>query len=266
MASSGRPRVLEARPPAHVTPRGTLLLIHAFPANARLWEPQFALADEGWHVVAPHLRGFGDLDEGTPPDTRIDDYAADIEGLLRDLDVRQAVVGGLSMGGYTAFALYRRAPSLVRALILADTRAEADPPEARQNRLRLIEAARTGGVAAVADEMVPRLLGATTHARRPEVVARVRELIAESHPDAPIAALHAMMTRREATSLLGSVSVPTLVVVGDEDVLTPPALSEAMARGIPGAELVVVPGAGHYPNLEDPAAFNAAVAAFLGRL
>mgnify|MGYP002785455122 CR=1 FL=1 len=266
MARTGRPRVLESRPPAHVPVRGTLVLIHAFPVNARFWEAQLGLANEGWHVLAPHLRGFGEAEGGTAADTRIDDYASDVEALLAERGVGSAVIGGLSTRGYTAFALYRRAPQLVRGLILADTRAEADPPGARPNRLRLIDAARVGGVSAVADEMVPKLLGATTHARRPDVVAAVRALIGESHADAPIGALHALMTRPDSTPLLGSITVPTLVIVGDEDELTPPALSEKIARGIPGAQLVTIPGAGHFPNLERPEAFNAAVVAFLSRL
>ncbi|MEQ1727461.1 MAG: alpha/beta fold hydrolase, partial [Vicinamibacterales bacterium] len=174
--------------------------------------------------------------------------------------------GGLSLGGYVALALYRQAPSLFQALILADTRAEADSADARANRTRLIDVVRTRGAAAVADEMLPKLLGAITSATRPDIVERVRALVLGNQSSAIEGALTAMMARPDSTSLLPSITVPTLVLVGDEDVLTPPALSTAMAALVPSAELVVVPQAGHLSNLEQPDAFNAALLRFLERL
>jgi 3-oxoadipate enol-lactonase len=255
-----------ARWPADREPLGTLVLIHAFPLNARMWEPQFALADHGWQVIAPHLRGFDDPTASPAADTTLDDYAGDIIDLLSCLGSGPAVVGGLSMGGYTAFALYRRAPGLFRGLVLADTRAEADSPDARTNRERMMGVARTGGATAIANEMLPKLLGGVTRATMPSVEARVRGLIQSSPPEAIVAALHAMLTRSDATPLLPSIAVPTLVIVGSDDALTPPALSATMAERIPGAELVIVPDAGHLASLEQPGLFNAALVRFLHRL
>lgn len=272
MPSCSRLRYLESHPrtsgtwPADRPPLGTLVLLHAFPLSARLWEPQFALAAAGWRVVMPHFRGF---DCHTPDGAAvqsIDDYAGDVADLLDTLELERAVIGGLSLGGYVALALYRQAPELFQGLVLADTRAEADMAEARANRTRLIDVVRARGAAAVADEMVPKLLGATTAATRPELVDRVRALIVGNDPVAIEGALVAMMTRPDSVPLLPFITVPTLVMVGEEDVLTPPALSTAMVSRLPAAELVVVPKAGHLSNLEQPGPFNAALLRFLERL
>ncbi len=271
MSSCSRLRYLEANPrtsagwPADRPLAGTLVLLHAFPLGARMWEPQQALAASGWHVVMPQFRGF---DCSTPDGLdaqSLDDYAADVADLMQTLSVSRAVIGGLSMGGYVALALYRRAPALFAGLILADTRAEADSKEARANRTRLIALAGAAGVSGVADDMLPKLLGATTQSTQPAIEGRVRALIAANQVGAVQAALRGMMTRDDSTELLPSIAVPALVVVGDEDTLTPPAASETMASALPSATLVVIPQAGHLSNLEQPQAFNAAVLSFLER-
>lgn len=252
--------------PANRPPVGTLLLLHAFPLSARMWEPQHALAEHGWRVVMPHFRGF----DGARPEDQdaatLDDYAGDVANLLETLEIDRAVIGGLSMGGYVALALYRHAPQLFRGLVLADTRAEADSAEARANRARMMALAGTGGAAAIADDMVPKLLGQTTRATRPALEERVRALILGNPPAAIQAALRAMMTRPDSTALLPAIAVPTLVVVGDEDTLTPPQLSASMAASIPQADLLVLSQAGHLSSLEQPHAFNAALLRFLDRL
>ena len=130
MPTIGRLRYLEAAPPAGARARGTLVLLHAFPLNARMWEGQLGLADTGWHVIVPQLRGF-DGGGGDPPAASMDDYAGDVIDLLDALHVKQAVIGGLSMGGYVAFAVLRLAARYVQGLILADTRSQADTPEGR---------------------------------------------------------------------------------------------------------------------------------------
>jgi pimeloyl-ACP methyl ester carboxylesterase len=227
-----------------------------------MWEPQLTLADRGWRILAPHYRG---MDGGMqdPPAASIDDYAGDVIDLLDSLHIEDAVIGGLSLGGYVAFALFRHAPRYVRGFVLADTRSQADPPEAAEGRTRLLSAVREKGPMAAADEMVPRLLGETTRGERPDVVERVRALILSNPAPAIAGAIAAIMTRPDSTPLLSSIHCPTLIVVGDEDSLTPPAMSRDMQRGIPGSELVVVPKAGHLSNLEQPDAFNAAIARFL---
>jgi pimeloyl-ACP methyl ester carboxylesterase len=262
----GRLRYVEALPRSREgaarSSAGTLVLIHAFPLNARMWEPQLALADEGWRVIAPHFRGL-DGGEEDPDTTSIDSYVGDIIDLLDALHVKEAVIGGLSLGGYVTFALFRHAPSYFRGMILADTRPQADTPEGTEGRKRMLDLLRSRGVSAIADDMLPKLLGETTRRTRPEVVERVRSLVLSSSERGVAGAITALMTRQDSTPLLSSIRCPTLIVVGEEDTLTPPQLSQDMHRAIAGSELVVVPAAGHLPSLERPDVFNAALARFL---
>ncbi len=228
-----------------------------------MWQRQLSLSEKGWRVIAPHFRGM-DQPAGTdPPGSTVDDYAGDVIDLLDALHVEDAVVGGLSMGGYVAFALFRHAPRYVRGLILADTRAEPDTPEGIEARKQTLARLREHGVQAVVEDMLPRLVGETTRRERPEVVETVKQLADGNPVEAVAGAVSVLMTRPDSRPILASIHCPTLIVVGAEDVLTPPAMSEAMHRGIAGSELVVIPGAGHLANLERPDAFNAALAKFL---
>lgn len=270
--ATGRFRYLEALPSTTARARGALVLLHAFPINAGMWAPQFAFAAEaGWRVIAPHLRGFGN---GEPRKSErgstkskdaitMDDYAGDVIDLLDALHIPDAVIAGLSLGGYVAFAMLRHAPRYIRALVLADTRPQADTAEGVEGRKRMIALANERGVSAVADELIPKLLGETTRRERPAVVDTMRTLALENDVHAITGALHAMMTRPDSTELLSSIHVPTSIIVGDEDGVTPPAVATEMQRGIPGSQLTTIPRAGHLSNLENTDAFNAALAAFL---
>jgi pimeloyl-ACP methyl ester carboxylesterase len=229
-----------------------------------MWEGQLALAETGWRVIAPQLRGF----DGAPAASvasSVDDFAGDLVDLLDALHVHQAVIGGLSMGGYITLALHRHASGYFRGMVLADTRAQADAPEAAEGRQRLLRAVRERGSSAAADEMLPKLVCETTRINRPDIVAGIRAMIVGNPSETVAGALLALMTRPDATPVLPAIHCPALVVVGDQDAITPPSLSEHLQRGIPGSELVVIPGAGHMSNMEQPAAFNAALASFLER-
>jgi pimeloyl-ACP methyl ester carboxylesterase len=226
-----------------------------------MWESQMSLAQGGWRVLAPQLRGFGGGAE--PAASSMDDYAGDVIDLLDALHIEDAVFCGLSMGGYITFSIFRHAPQYLRGLILADTRSQADTSEGVEGRKRMIALVHDKGVSAVADEMMPKLLGESTQRDRPEVVNRVRSLMLSNSPEAVAGAVRGMMSRPDSTPLLSSIHLPTLVIVGDEDTLTPPALSEGLHQAIAGSELVKIPKCGHLANLEQPEAFNAAVAPFL---
>jgi 3-oxoadipate enol-lactonase len=257
----GKFRYLEALPRSSARPGRTLVLIHAFPLDERMWEPQLALAEAGWRVIAPHLRGTnGGSPEAVPT---MDGYAADVIDLLDALHIDNAVIGGLSMGGYVTFALFRHAPRYFRGMVLADTRPQADTPEAVEGRRRLLAVVRERGAAAVADEMLPKLLGETTRRERPDIVAHVEDLVRSTSTDAIAGAISALMSRADSTSILSTIHCPTLILVGDEDTVTPPPLSHDMQRAIGGAELVVVPRAGHLSSIEQPQTFNAALTRFL---
>jgi pimeloyl-ACP methyl ester carboxylesterase len=229
-----------------------------------MWEGQLALAGQGWHVVAPHFRGLdGGIDDRPTESVTMGDYAADMVDLLDALHIEDAVLCGQSMGGYLALALMRHAPTYVRGLVLADTKSEADSPEALEARRSLLTLVLTKGVEAVADAMIPKLLGVTTREQRPAVVDRVRALILANSPESVAGGIRAMMSRSDSTGLLASIRVPTLVIVGEEDTVTPPAHAESLHAAIPGAELARVPRSGHLTNLEQPDAFNAVLARFL---
>jgi 3-oxoadipate enol-lactonase len=243
---------------------GTLVLIHGFPLSAQMWEPQLVLAQQGWRLIIPHLRGFGEGPSGRSV-TSMDDAAADVIDLLDSLHVQQAVIGGLSMGGYVIFALLRNAASYFQGLVLADTRPQADTPEGVQARQRMLTLVREHGPVAVADEMLPKLLGESTRRQRPDLVEAARAIVLSNGTETIAGAITAMMTRPNSTPLLSTIKVPTLVVVGEEDTLTPPQLSVDMHNAIPGSELVRIPGAGHMANLEQPATFNEALSRFLQR-
>jgi pimeloyl-ACP methyl ester carboxylesterase len=242
-----------------------VLLVHAFPLSGEMWGPQLASPPEGWRLIATDLRGLGRSSPGSGA-TSVDEHAADLVAVLDALGIERAVVVGLSMGGYVALALMRAAPDRVRALVLCDTRADADTDEARANRQRLREQLQQGGPPAIADAMMPRLLGPTTMRERPDVVARVRGLIEMNGPRGIDDAIVALMCRPDSTPGLAQVGVPTLLVVGEEDALTPAALHEQMRAQIRGARLVVIPRAGHLSNLEAPEAFSAALGGFLEAL
>jgi 3-oxoadipate enol-lactonase len=238
-----------------------LVLLHAFPLSATMWKPQVDGLE--CRLILPDLRGF----EGTSPfrdAPSIDQMADDTAELLNGLAISEPVVlGGLSMGGYVALAFARRHPERLAGLILADTRAEADTPEAKANRETAIAFAKTHTPAEVIEGMIPRLLSPRTLEQRPEVRAEVIEIASRQSSDAIVAALQALRDRPDASPGLANIKVPTLVIVGEDDVLTPPAVAQSLAQRIARATLVTIPGAGHLSNMEQPDKFNDAVRAFL---
>ena len=175
-----------------------------------------------------------------------------------------AVICGLSMGGYVTLVFQRKYPARVRALILSDTRANADTPAGAADRMALVERLRTSGSAVIVEAMLPKLVGSATLERQPDLVERVRQMMLGTAPDTMAAALRALATRPDSTAHLRHISVPTLAVVGEQDALTPVDVMNAMAAAIPNCRRAVIPGVGHLSPMEDPTAFNAAISEFLG--
>ncbi|HSW28820.1 MAG TPA: alpha/beta hydrolase [Longimicrobiales bacterium] len=237
-----------------------IVFLHAFPLNAAMWARQVeALAPR--KVLAPHFPGFG----GRPPgEATLDAFARAVLSDMDEAGIGRAVVVGLSMGGYTALRLHALAPERVAGMVLADTRAGADDDAGRAKRTDQAARARREGVGWLAEAMVPALLGETTRSERPGVVEQVRGLVAQAHAEGVACALEAMRERPDSLPRLGAIRVPVLVLVGEEDTLTPPVESRKIAEGVPDGRLVVLPGVGHLANLEAPEAFNAALADWLG--
>lgn len=239
-----------------------IVLLHAFPLDRAMWRPQIDLQNS-CQLILPDFRGFGGSSPWNGPPS-VEQMADDVAGLLDAVGVRGPVVlGGLSMGGYVALAFAGKYPTRLRALILADTRAEPDTDEAKANRDKMIAFARTHSAAEVIDQMLPKLLGAETQALRPGVKEQVRQIATRQSAEGIIGALQALRDRPDARPFLSTIRVPTLVLVGSEDVLTPPSAAQTLATGIAGAQLVTIPGAGHLANLEQPEAINAALRSFV---
>ena len=243
---------------AHAT---ALLLVHGFPLDHRMWVAQLRGLSTQARVIAPDLRGFG-RSEVTPGPLTMEQQADDLAALLDHLGIERATVAGLSMGGYIAFAFWRRHHARVRALALLDTRAEPDTPQGRANRDATAAKVREAGVPAVARDMLPRLL-APAHLDDTRLTDPLLAIMESQSAAGAIGALAGLRDRADSRAILPTITVPTLVVVGEQDVLTPPTDAEAMAAGIPNARLVVVPRAGHMSTMENPAAVNAALRGFL---
>jgi 3-oxoadipate enol-lactonase len=238
-----------------------VLLLHPFPLNRLFWRPMVQALGGALRTIAPDARGFGDS-PGRPPFT-INAYKRDVADLLDRLGTGPVVVCGVSMGGYVAFELWRRRPDLVRGLVLAHTRAEPDGEAQAEARRANIALVAEQGPAVLVERMFQGMLGATTHATRPAVADAVRAAMTHAPRQGTLGALEALLTRPESLSTLPTITVPTVVVSGDEDVLTPPALQDVIAAGIRGARRAVIPRVGHLGPIEDPVRFAGLLRAFV---
>jgi len=244
--------------------KGTpLLFVHGFPLNHGMWHLQVDAFTKKNRVIVPDLRGFGEstVTVGT---VGMEEMSDDLHGVLHGVWVDKPVVFcGLSMGGYVAWQFFRKYRSQLRALILCDTRATADTPEAAAGRQKLAETVMAEGGQAAYDAVLPKLLSPKTTERWPELVANVKSMVLRNKPAGIAAALRGMAARPDCTDILPQIDVPTLVICGQDDQITPPAEMQNMAEAIPGAQFVQIPNAGHLAPLENPDAVNGAINRFL---
>jgi 3-oxoadipate enol-lactonase len=231
-----------------------------------MWREQVAELSDRYRVITPDLRGFGEsvMDSEEPATMR--EMAEDLAAMMDELDINRFTLGGLSMGGYVAFAFYKHFPLRVRALILADTRHTADTEEERENRERQAQQALSEGMKGIVDAMLPKLLAPASLTERKEAVEELRAMMMTTSPAGAAAALRGMAERSDQTHLLPRILAPALIIVGSEDRITPLSHAEVMHREIRGSHLEVIKGAGHVSNIERPAEFNQALRTFLDSL
>jgi 3-oxoadipate enol-lactonase len=242
-----------------------VVLLHGFPFNRSLWADQVEALKDQYRVITPDLRGLGES-SWQGEEAGMEDMAKDIAGLLDHLGLERVVLGGLSMGGYVALAFHRLYPLRVRALVLADTRAQADADEAKKIRYQQAETAVKNGMGPIADRMEPRFLSPHTLEDRKDIVDRIRQMMIATPTAGAAAALRGMASRADHVLRLQQILAPALIIVGDEDDITPAEDSELMHREIRGSKLIVIDGAGHVSNVERPDEFNKALIEFLDTL
>ncbi|MEV8416814.1 alpha/beta hydrolase [Streptomyces niveus] len=243
-----------------------LVLVHGHPFDRSMWRPQIeTFAGPGRRVIAADLRGYGGSTV-IPGKTTLTTFAWDIAALLDRLGVDRVVLGGLSMGGQIVLEFYRLFPERVRALVLADTFAAAETEAGRAARNAMADRLLREGMGPYADEVLTRMVTPHNAEVLPAVAGHVRDMMRGAPPEGAAAALRGRAERPDYVGMLGRVAVPALVVVGSEDTYTPVADARVMSEGIPDATLAVIEGAGHLPNLERRAEFDAALGAFLDSL
>lgn len=241
-----------------------VVLVHGFPLDSRIWDEQLEVLADRYRVIAPDLRGFGESPSGGA--FSINSLADDLHVLLRGIDALPCVLVGLSMGGYVVLSFAKKYLKDLRGLGLFDTRAEADTPQGKENRQKMLEICRKGGSAAVTSEMFPKMLGADTVRETPAVAEKLKQIMHSQSASTVEQAILALRDRDDRTADLNAISIPTLIVVGEQDLITPPDMSKLMDRAIPQSTLVVVSRSGHISCMERPEDVNIALRRFLETL
>ena len=244
-----------------------VIFLHAFPLNRTMWDGEMLplLAEQRYRLISLDWRGFGESDIPGEIST-MEVLAGDVIALVDHLGIEKAVLCGLSMGGYVAFACLRQYARRIAGLILADTRPAADTPERQANREDVARLAETQGTTAIADLQLPRLISDYTRQHDPMVETRIRQMINAATVPGIAAASRGMALRADSSDLLAGITCPTLVIAGEQDALIPPSEAQAYAARIPNARFVSIPYAGHLSNLEQPGAFLTAISDFLQSL
>jgi 3-oxoadipate enol-lactonase len=239
-----------------------VVLLHPFPCNHEFWNPVAAALDSRYRLILPDLRGHGDSEIGEGP-ALMQKLAGDVACVLDAAGVGRAAFVGCSIGGYILFEFWRRFRVRVTSLALCDTRPQSDTAEARANRLKAAAAVLEQGTEPFIESMVPKLMGRTTVATRPDLVDGARAMMRKMSAEDVSLVLRGMAERPDSVADLKSINVPTLIVIGEEDVLSTVADGELMRQNIAGSQLKVIPKAGHYAPWEQPEAVGTVLRQFL---
>lgn len=242
-----------------------IIFIHAFPLSGEMWEPQVKEFEKEYRVITYDLRGFGKSERGDGIYT-IDSHADDVFTIIEELKLYKLVICGLSMGGYITLRVLERAQEMFKAAILCDTRAEADNNLSKLDRALQIKQIKSGDINTFYDNFLNGGLSQNTLNNKRDVVSKIREIMNEQNPTIVMGALMTLAARADKTEFLEKISIPILILVGEEDKLTPPELSVSMNKKIKGSELITIPDSGHFSNVENAPAFNEAIRKFLKKL
>jgi 3-oxoadipate enol-lactonase len=247
-----------------------VVLLHGFPLDSRMWQPQIGTLSKSCRVIAPNLRGFGGSGLKPGDETRgvsMADYATDVAKLLDAISVTEPIIlCGFSMGGYIMWQFLRQFPDRVKAFVPCDTRAIADTPEAKAGRLKSADEVMKSGVESVVTAMLPKLIAESTRENQPQVVEELTAIMRSCPPEAVSAALRGMAERPDVTAELGSFAQPALVIVGANDAISSSQEMRGIADKLPNAKFVEIASSGHMTTLENPAAVNAALSEFVSSL
>ena len=245
------------------TPNGVpIIFIHGFPFSHEMWKPQLDAFLSGFRAIAYDVRGHGQSDVGDGQFS-IEFFVDDLIALMDKLSIPKAILCGLSMGGYIALRTIERFPDRVKGLILADTKSESDGNEARTKRSASLRGVKQDGVAAFAENFAKAIFWSETFSRNPQAIETIKNIIRNNSPLGIGGALLALAARTDTTTFLPSIAIPTLILVGEHDALTPPSASKAMHSAIPGSELAVISNAGHMANVENSEQFDQTMFEFL---
>jgi len=243
----------------------TVVFIHGFPLNKAMWNNQREALRNNYRVITYDLRGFGDSEAGTEQ-LSMSLFAADLENLLQSLEVHKAILCGFSMGGYIALTAADKFPNLFEALILCDTQCNSDTAEGRAKRIKSIEAIRLDGLELYADDSLAKFFYAETHNKKSKEIIEVRRMIEGTPIETVCETLMALANRPETCSTLERIKMPVMILVGNEDTITPPEKATFMQRKIKGSTLYLLENAAHLSNLDNPTDFNKHLITFLDKV
>jgi 3-oxoadipate enol-lactonase len=239
-----------------------VIFIHGFPFNGSMWNMQTEALEDNYRIIAYDIRGHGDSEAGNE-DFSIELFVKDLLALMDALKLKKTVVCGLSMGGYIALNAIENYPDRFDALILSDTNCIADTSEVKEKRMKAIENISKNGVDKYADESIKNFFAAESFTTRKKEIAAIREMIVKTSKQKLTNTLHALSVRKETCSKLPAIKIPVLIMVGEEDKITPPAAAQLMHENIKGSVLQIIENAGHLSNMENPGEFNAQLTKFI---
>lgn len=242
-----------------------IIFIHGFPLNKSMWDKQVKALKDNYRVIAYDIRGHGNSEVGTV-NFSIDLFVNDLLSFMDTLEIEKTILCGLSMGGYIALNAVENHPERFNALVLSDTNCTADTSEAKEKRMNTIESIKENGLDKFANDLIINLFAAESFKKNSEEIPVVKEMIVKTTTQSLFKSLHALAGRKETCSKLTEIKVPVLILVGEEDKITPPEVASALQEKIKDSQLSIIEHAGHLSNMENEDEFNNQLMKFIGNI